>query len=105
MPAELPPGAELPADEAERQRAEAQARLAAIVESSDDDRQQGPGRRGHVLEQGRRVAVRHGIKGIALSGFGQEEDIRRSRDAGFETHLTKPVNIKVLHEMIRSVAG
>ena len=41
---------------------------------------------------------------IALSGFGQDEDMRRSREAGFETHLTKPVNLKTLHEAIRKVA-
>jgi two-component system, sensor histidine kinase len=29
---------------------------------------------------------------IALSGYGQEEDRRRSEDAGFDRHLTKPVD-------------
>ena len=53
----------------------------------------------------RHVAARHGIKGIALSGFGQDEDLRRSRDAGFATHLTKPVNVQVLQQVIRTVAG
>ncbi len=32
------------------------------------------------------------IPGIALSGYGMEEDIARSRAAGFQEHLTKPVN-------------
>ena len=41
----------------------------------------------------------------ALSGFGQDEDVRRSRDAGFATHLTKPVNFQTLHEVIRKVTG
>ncbi len=45
------------------------------------------------------------IPGIALSGFGMEEDIQKSRDAGFQTHLTKPINFKQLHEAIqRSVS-
>ncbi|MCA1481115.1 response regulator [Bradyrhizobium sp. NBAIM08] len=43
------------------------------------------------------------LVGIALSGFGQDEDVRRSREAGFATHLTKPVNVQALHEVIRSV--
>jgi CheY-like chemotaxis protein len=30
------------------------------------------------------------LKGIALSGFGMEEDIQRSLEAGFSLHLTKP---------------
>jgi len=48
---------------------------------------------------------RQNIKGIALSGFGQDEDIRRSREAGFETHLTKPVNFQTLQQAILKVAG
>lgn len=30
---------------------------------------------------------------IALTGYGQPEDRRRSRDAGFDVHLTKPVDL------------
>lgn len=37
---------------------------------------------------------------IALSGFGMEEDVRRSRDAGFAEHLVKPINLKQLQEAI-----
>lgn len=42
---------------------------------------------------------------IALSGYGQEEDIARSRGAGFAEHLTKPVNIERLHEVIAETAA
>jgi PAS domain S-box-containing protein len=48
---------------------------------------------------------RQGIRGIALSGFGQEDDIRRSRDAGFETHLTKPVDFHTLRQVIKQFSG
>ena len=41
--------------------------------------------------------------GIALSGYGQEDDIERSREAGFVTHLTKPASRKCLVESIASV--
>ncbi len=34
--------------------------------------------------------------GIALSGYGQSEDIRRSQEAGFTAHLTKPVSCQTL---------
>lgn len=44
------------------------------------------------------------IRGIALSGFGMEEDLRRSAEAGFEFHLTKPVNIGLLKELLGRVA-
>jgi PAS domain S-box-containing protein len=47
----------------------------------------------------------YGWKGIALSGYGMEEDIRRSREAGFARHLTKPVDLDTLRAAIRQVAG
>jgi CheY-like chemotaxis protein len=47
----------------------------------------------------------HHVKGIALSGFGQDDDLRRSREAGFETHLTKPVNFQALRDVIQRVAS
>jgi PAS domain S-box-containing protein len=36
------------------------------------------------------------LKGIALSGFGREEDVRKSKEAGFAEHLTKPVDFDAL---------
>jgi PAS domain S-box-containing protein len=47
----------------------------------------------------------YGWKGIALSGYGMEEDLRRSREAGFARHLTKPVDLDTLRAAIRQVAG
>jgi CheY-like chemotaxis protein len=43
------------------------------------------------------------IKGIAVSGFGQDDDLQRSRDAGFDTHLIKPINVQTLRETILKV--
>jgi len=37
---------------------------------------------------------------IALSGFGREEDKRRSLEAGFDAHLTKPADLRALQEAI-----
>jgi CheY-like chemotaxis protein len=34
---------------------------------------------------------RHGLRGIALSGYGMETDLARSKQAGFVTHIVKPV--------------
>ena len=45
------------------------------------------------------------IPAIALSGFGQEEDLLRSRDAGFEAHLTKPINFQALRETVSRYAA
>jgi CheY-like chemotaxis protein len=46
---------------------------------------------------------RHTLKGIALSGYGQEEDMRRSKEAGFAVHLIKPVDADLLMETIGSI--
>jgi signal transduction histidine kinase len=37
-----------------------------------------------------------GLRGVALSGFGMEEDLAKSQAAGFSEHLIKPVNIERL---------
>ncbi|RYD64958.1 MAG: response regulator, partial [Verrucomicrobiaceae bacterium] len=36
------------------------------------------------------------LTGIALSGYGMEEDIQRSLASGFAAHLTKPVDMESL---------
>jgi PAS domain S-box-containing protein len=41
------------------------------------------------------------VTGIAMSGYGMEEDIARSREAGFSEHLVKPVDAIQLDEAIR----
>jgi CheY-like chemotaxis protein len=53
----------------------------------------------------RQLLERHGrsIKGVALSGFGMEEDIQKSKAAGFAEHLTKPVNFSQLEKVIRDL--
>jgi PAS domain S-box-containing protein len=39
---------------------------------------------------------------IALTGWGQEDDRRRSQSAGFDYHLTKPADISALETLLRS---
>jgi len=53
----------------------------------------------------RQLAQQFGLRGIALSGYGMEDDVRRSREAGFERHLTKPVNLEALESAIQQVAA
>jgi CheY-like chemotaxis protein len=60
-----------------------------------------PDASGHELM--RRLRVRHPVKGIAMSGYGREEDLRESRDAGFAEHLVKPANIVQVLDAIRKV--
>ena len=48
----------------------------------------------------RDLRARHGLAGIAMSGYGMDEDLEKSRDAGFAAHLTKPVAIDRLVDAI-----
>ena len=41
------------------------------------------------------------LPGIALSGYGMENDIQQSFEAGFSAHLTKPVEFAALEEAIQ----
>ena len=40
---------------------------------------------------------------IAHSGWGQEEDRRRSKEAGFDHHLVKPVEAEALQALLAAV--
>ncbi|MEP7014699.1 MAG: ATP-binding protein [Verrucomicrobiota bacterium] len=53
----------------------------------------------------REAKKRQPLHGIALSGFGTEDDIRRSMEAGFDYHLTKPVNFQDLRSLLERVAS
>jgi CheY-like chemotaxis protein len=37
---------------------------------------------------------------VALTGWGQEGDRKRTREAGFDKHLVKPVDLAVLSEVL-----
>ena len=60
---------------------------------------------GSGLDVVRQVKPRYPIKGIALTGYGMEEDLQRSRDAGFALHLTKPVKFQDLVAAIEETVG
>jgi signal transduction histidine kinase len=47
---------------------------------------------GSGLDLMRQLSQRPRIKGIALSGYGTEADVRAGREAGFSAHITKPVD-------------
>ena len=50
----------------------------------------------------REAKRRQPLKGIALSGMGMDEDILRSMEAGFDCHLTKPINLQELKSILES---
>jgi PAS domain S-box-containing protein len=53
----------------------------------------------------REAKRRQSMQGIALSGFGMEEDVRRSMEAGFDYHLTKPVEFQELRTLLQKIAS
>lgn len=55
---------------------------------------------GHDLM--RRLSAQHPTKGIAISGYGTEEDIRHSKEAGFMAHLTKPIDTDQLEKIMKA---
>lgn len=42
---------------------------------------------------------------VAITGYGRDEDRRDARDAGFDHHLTKPADLKVVDELMRMHVG
>ncbi len=58
---------------------------------------------GSGMDLMRRLCAARGenLPGIALSGYGMEEDVARSHAAGFREHLTKPVDTQTLEDAIR----
>jgi CheY-like chemotaxis protein len=42
---------------------------------------------------------------VALTGWGQESDRRRSGEAGFDSHLVKPLDLDKLTELLSRVAA
>ena len=44
------------------------------------------------------------VKGVALTGFGSDADIRRGKEAGFDYHLTKPVDFHELRSVLDQVS-
>jgi CheY-like chemotaxis protein len=41
----------------------------------------------------------------AITGYGRPEDVRRATDAGFDTHLVKPVSPDALRDILATRAG
>jgi PAS domain S-box-containing protein len=53
----------------------------------------------------RELRSRYRLRGIALSGFGREQDLAKSKEAGFDAHLVKPVSIELLEQTVRELSG
>jgi PAS domain S-box-containing protein len=65
-----------------------------------------PGMDGYELaREARRRPEGRDVTLIALTGWGQDEDRRRSRDAGIDHHLVKPVDVGTLEQLLSELAS
>jgi two-component system CheB/CheR fusion protein len=64
-----------------------------------------PGMDGYQVAERLRLAGHDRAALVAISGYGQEEDLRRSRGAGFDHHLVKPVDGAVLRKLIADLSS
>jgi PAS domain S-box-containing protein len=55
---------------------------------------------GTGIELIEKVRTTHKTPAIALTGFGMQQDVDRAQRAGFDAHLTKPVNLQKLEATI-----
>jgi CheY-like chemotaxis protein len=39
---------------------------------------------------------------VAVTGWGQPQDRRKSRDAGFDRHIVKPITLAALEQLLRA---
>jgi CheY-like chemotaxis protein len=63
-----------------------------------------PGMDGHeVAQRVRRMPGFRDVLLIAMTGWGQEEDRRRSKAAGFDYHLLKPANADAVQALLASL--
>jgi signal transduction histidine kinase/CheY-like chemotaxis protein len=59
-----------------------------------------PGLDGFEVARRIRTALGAGVRLVALSGYAQEEDRRRTLEAGFDAHLPKPVELEELNHVL-----
>ena len=45
------------------------------------------------------------VKGVAITGFGTDEDVRRGKEAGFDFHLVKPIDFHELRNVLDKVCA
>ena len=57
------------------------------------------------LTQLRKIPGREHVPVIAITGFGRSDDIARARAAGFYSHLTKPLNLHALVDVLAQLAN
>jgi CheY-like chemotaxis protein len=64
-----------------------------------------PGIDGHEVARQIRAGLGGSIYLVALTGYGQPEDKKRAMASGFDFHVTKPLEVDQLHDILSRVAG
>lgn len=63
-----------------------------------------PGMNGYeVAQKMRELPGLRDIRLIAVTGYGRADDRLRARDAGFDDHLTKPVEFAILERVLAGI--
>jgi PAS domain S-box-containing protein len=63
-----------------------------------------PGLNGYEVARRIRILPElEGVKLIAMTGYGQEADRQLARDAGFDSHLTKPIDFLKIQELLATM--
>jgi len=58
---------------------------------------------GSGLDLMREIQRQRPIPAISLSGYGMEDDLRQTKEAGFFAHLVKPVNLDQLRHLLAGI--
>jgi CheY-like chemotaxis protein len=57
------------------------------------------------LHRLRQINGRQNVPVVAITGFGRTVDVERARAAGFYSHLTKPLNLDALADVLAQLAA
>ena len=60
---------------------------------------------GSGLDLMREIQRQRPVPAIALSGYGMEDDLRQTKEAGFCAHLVKPVNLDQLRHLLDQITA
>jgi CheY-like chemotaxis protein len=63
-----------------------------------------PGMDGYIVAGQLRAAGHDRAALVAVTGYGQDKDLRRSKEAGFDRHLIKPVDSGTLRKLVAEVS-
>jgi PAS domain S-box-containing protein len=65
-----------------------------------------PGMGGYELARRlKKMPEMHGVRLVALTGYGQDADRLEASEAGFDCHLVKPISVQTLQELLQDYSS